>query len=227
MKKDINNYVSFIRQKNGKVKITHSKANEENIYKLLKELGYCQSTFESKLIYLIRNESGVTPVNLIDIKHSFLDLLKRREFYNIPEGIDYTAVLNCYYRENPIKRNKLFHLYMKVELTEADIHNLRLKTDSNYRRKLDCEKLISKLEDWNFSKTVGTLGGSEKQNLYYKAIGNNRYLIFNHFYSDIDSWTATFLNEKHIGIKAPVTLDGIQTNFQLDRDLRLIEGYLN
>jgi len=233
MTKDINNFITIVRQKNGRVKITHDIQNEANIYKLLHELGYCKSKLDNKRIYFRRDKANVIPLHLWDIKNAFLVMLKNLEFINIPDDIEYEDILNWYYRQDPIKDNGLFNHYLSDNLTEPEIHSFRLQTDCIYKHKFEIQQMLLKLEEWKFDKTVDISSSICKNApLYYKKIETNKFLIFSYFNSKVntndgfDCWVATFSNVKHIGIKEPLKLQDIRLSFQLDRDFQLIKDYL-
>jgi hypothetical protein len=233
MKYDINDFVIFDRLKNGSVKIKHNITNEGNIYELLHKLGYCKTKLDRKNIYYQRTETDLFPTSFLKIKLAFRDFLKNENFKNLPENISSHDILNWFYVKNPIKENGLFDHYLEDNLIENDIHVYRLKKDCDYKHKFEVQQLISKFEEWNFCKTIDTVGEFFKDcPLYFKNIGYTKYLIFIHFTSknkmdDIfECCIATYTNEKYIGIKKPLNIQEIQANFQLDKDFHLIIDYI-
>lgn len=233
-KKDIKDFVTISRLRNGQVKITHNITNESNIYELLRELGYRKTKVDNKCAYLLRNDDNIIPVTFYDIKTAFLNLLKKNEFINIPNDIESTSLTNWFYDKNPIKENGLLNHYLEDTLTNEEIHNYKLKTDIMYKHKFGVEQMLSKFKEWSFNKTVDDVGAFCKDNpLYYKRVDEKKYLVFNHFNSKgktsdgFDCWLATFTNEEHIGSKKPIEIQDIRLSFHLDRDFQLIENYIN
>lgn len=233
MTRDINSIVSIIRQKNGKVRITHDAQNERNIYQLLHEFGFCKSKLDNKPVYYRRNANNIMPSNMRDIRIVFFNWLKKSEFDNIPEDIDYSTILNWYLEKQPIKENGLFDHYLQDTLTEEDANKLKLLTDRTYRHKFEVETLLSKLNEWLFSKTTDQVGTFCKDHpVYYKKIEGKKYLLFNHYNSrdkindGFDCCIAIFNNENQIGNKKPLFREEIRLSFILDRDYSLIEAYL-
>ena len=234
MKKDINDYITISRDKSGKAKITLDSNKEANIYKLLRGLGYGETKVDNKRIYFLREGTKIIPVNFRTIRDVFLNQFRNFEFTNIPKDIDNTLIPNWFYQKQPIKKNKLFNHYLTYILTDEEIHNYKLQNDLIYVHKLATQKLLTKFDEWSFSKTINTTEAFGKDNpLYYKKVGDKKYLVFNHYNSKddtndfFDCWLATFINEKHIGNKMPIEDHEIKLSFNLDTDFHLIEKYLN
>lgn len=235
MTKDINNFIDIVRQKNGRVKIKHNITNEGNIYKLLRDFGFRKSKLDNRRIYFRRQADIVTPVNLSDIKDAFREFLKCGDFTNIPTDINHHDILEWYYSTHPIKENGLFDHYLEDTLTEVETHNFRLATDHDYRHRFEIKQLLSKFDEWAFSKSTDNINSYSSNNppLYYKRIDDRKFLVFNHWNANtkytggFDSWIATYSNEKQIGNKKPLDLQDIRLGFRLDRDYPLIEQYLN
>lgn len=234
MTKDINDFICFDRLKNGKIKITSDSNKKANIYKYLHELGFCKSKLENRRIYYRRENGKVNPSNIHYIKHTFWELLQKGDFSNIPDDIENSDILNWYLSKQPIKENGLFDYYLEDSLTETETQEFCLLTNHSYRHKFQIQQLLSKFNEWNFAKTTDTAGTFCKDNpLYYKKVGDKKYLVFNHYNSKdntndgFDSWVATYSNEKQIGIKEPIQIQDIRLSFHLDRDFELIKGFLN
>lgn len=233
MKRDINDFITVVRQKNGIIKITHTLSNEGNIYKLLCDLGFRKAKLDKKYIYFRRENNNVILSSFLEIKDAFRDLLRKYEFTNIPDDIKYDSVLNWYYNRKPIKENGLLNHYLEDSLTEFESNNLRQIDKKTNNRESNTENLLTKFDEWKFKTTIDSIGTFCRNNpLYYKKIEHNKYLIFNHFNlknktnDGFDSWIATYTSEKHIGEKEPLRIEDIQLSFRLDRDYELIEKYL-
>ena len=231
---DINDFVSFDRLKNGKVKITTNISKEGNLYKYLRKLGFCKSKLDNRRIYYKRENNLINPSSMHDIKHTFWTLLQQGKFLNTPTDISHSDILNWYLDKQPIKENGLFDYYLEDNLSETEAHNYRLTTNPTYRHKFEIQQLLSKFAEWNFSKTTDVVGTFCKDNpLYFKRIDNKKYLVFNHYNSKsesndgFDSWVATFTDERQIGIKKPTEIQDIRLSFHLDRDFELIKNYVN
>ncbi|MDO9187604.1 MAG: hypothetical protein Q7W13_16455 [Bacteroidia bacterium] len=229
MTRDINDFMTFARQKNGRIKITQK---EGNIYKLLHELGYSKTKLKNKRIYFHRDKMGLTLVSLSSIKDAFKNMLKTKSFINIPANIDSSDILEWYYMKNRIKENGLFDHYLADTLTEDETHKLRLQTDPIY----EAQHLLSKFDKWGFSKSVDIAGGFSKNKvpypLYYKNIGDKKFLVFSYSKFNknkidvFDCWIATFENEKHIGNKKSLDMQKIKFSFKLENDFDLISKYV-
>lgn len=234
MTKDINDFITIVRQKNGRVKITHDINNEGNIYRLLQELGYRKARLDNKRIYFRREGTVLTPVSLRKIKDAFRNLLRNMDFLNLPDDIEYSTILNWYYERQPIKENGLFDHYLEDELNEREAHDMRLKINVTYKNKFEVDSMLAKFSEWKFCKTTDTVGGFCKDNpLFYKKIEDTKYLVFNHYNSEhktnggFDCWIATFTDEKQIGKKKPSDIESIRLSFRLDRDFELILDYIS
>lgn len=234
MERDINDFITIVRQKNGIIKITHNLSNEGNIYKLLRDLGFRKAKLNKKYVYFRRESGTLILSSFQEMKDAFRDILGKYEFTNIPDDIRYDSVLNWYHNRRPIKENGLFNHYLKDSLTEFEGKILVPVDPKNKARKFNTENLQTKLDELKFKSTVDKIGTFCINNpLYYKKVGENKYLIFNHFNSKnknndgFDSWLATYSTENQIGSKKPLLIEDIRLNYILDRDFELIENYLH
>ena len=234
MTKDINDFITIYRQKNGKVKITYDISNESNIYKLLHELGYRYTKIDNKQVYFKRENKNLFPVKFLDISLAFRNFLRSANFINIPPDVSLDNILNWYYEKDPVKRNGLFYHHLQENLDDEEQHQLKLQSNAEYKKKFEIQELLSKFNEWNFTKTVDTVGNFGKDDdIYYKNIGENKFLVFNHynakkwFVSGFDCWIATFKKESNIGKKRCLLNQDIRLSFHLDRDYELIKNYVN
>lgn len=92
MKKDINDFVSIVRNKNEVVKLILNNRNKENIYKLLKEFGFRSSTLDSKRIYFKKDQFDISIINLKQIKHYFINFIENQEYANFPNDIEPSSI---------------------------------------------------------------------------------------------------------------------------------------
>ncbi|MGB0887575.1 MAG: hypothetical protein ACPGSL_05605 [Vicingaceae bacterium] len=231
---DINRFLNFHQLKNGKTKITFDFQNQTNIYHFLRELGFCKSNLDGKRVYYQRVGVKINPVTSQIIKDAFFDFLQKEEFSNIPNGITHSDITNWFLEHPPIKNNGGLDNSLKDTLTESETQSFRLQTDESFKHKFEVKQLISKFEEWNFNETTDYVGAFQVNNpLYYKNIGNKRFIVFNHYNSTdsnndgFDSWIASFDKEKQIGTKKPNEIQTIQLNFQLKRDFNLIKDFVN
>ncbi|HEY0262871.1 MAG TPA: hypothetical protein VGB95_07580 [Chitinophagales bacterium] len=118
--KDINDFITIDRQKNGTIKITHTTENVWNLYKLLKELGYRKTKLGNKRVYYQRNEFGIKSVSILDIKQAFTNLLGKHFFTNIPKDVDYASIFNWYFKKQPIKENGVFNHFLIEALSDIE-----------------------------------------------------------------------------------------------------------
>lgn len=95
-------------------------------------------------------------------------------------------------------------------------------------------ELIAELERHGFSKTVDSNNDySTEADLYYRYIGDNRYIVFNHYNKNskydlqgFDCRISTYNSEKEIGEKEAIQIEGVLRSFQVKRDWNLIAGLL-
>lgn len=94
---------------------------------------------------------------------------------------------------------------------------------------------IKQLKFYNFKIAVDKSGFfSTDDNLYYKSIGEKKFLILSHFgkkfknfeMEGFDFWIASFNSEKSIGIEKPIKQNDIILGFDLKRDLIILKKYL-
>lgn len=235
MTNDINNFIQVVRYKNGKTKIKHDFEKQANIFKWLKECGYRKSKLDNKVIYYLKHDEEVISTSFLEIKAAFLEFLVNANYINLPSDINHHDVLEWYHSKHPLKENKLTKYILGDNLSESEIHSLRLQTNLSYKHRFQIKRIIIELNNWGFKKTTDKISSysSIKPPLYYKQINNEEYLIFNHWatetkYDDgFDCWIGIYQNEKLIGKKEPLEINTVQLGFDLDRDITLIEEFLN
>ncbi len=233
MKRDINDYFTFFRQKNGRIRITFNDHNIINIYRILHEIGYRIGKLDNKRIYFQREGNILKEVHKSNILNGFYSLLKNLEFANIPEDIDYSDIINCYLQKGPIRENRLFYYYLHDTLTEDEKHQFRLETDVDYKSKFEIQQIFSKFKEWSLNTIIDKNSTFGKDAiLHYKKIEGKKYLLFHHFgtkrkFGDyFICLIAYYNNENEIGIKRPVDQEEIICNFNLKRDFNIIKDYL-
>lgn len=115
MELNISDYVSFVKLKNGKFKVTRDENNLENIYRLLRDMGYGYVRENSRNVYFRREGSGIVLTRLCDFQKAFLKLVKDCELLNLPSNVSILDIFK-YYRTHPIKRDDLFAKYFEYDL---------------------------------------------------------------------------------------------------------------
>jgi hypothetical protein len=131
MTTDINNFITILRQKNGKLKITHDVNNRVNVYKFLRDIGFRKSKLDNRRVYYRRHNNKLTIVQPYEIKDAFHDFLKRADYTNIPDDVSHEDILEWYYAKVPFKINGLYDPYLEDTLSEQEIHSLRLQRDAD------------------------------------------------------------------------------------------------
>ncbi|MCC6583568.1 MAG: hypothetical protein IT271_07685 [Chitinophagales bacterium] len=231
---NINDFLSINQLKNGRFRLNHDITNRDNAYKTLHLLGFRKTRLDKKSIYYKREETVLRPVDIYDLQNAFEDFLQTADFENIPSNMERSELINWLYDKEPIKKNCFSEGHIWEDLTEKETHELQMLTNATYKKIFETQELISKLKEWNFVKTIDSLGSFCKGNpLYYKSLGSKKYLVFNHYNSEykdndgFDCWLATFNKDKEIGLKRPTDNQSIQLSFNIDRDFILIKNYLN
>lgn len=154
MKRDINDFITLVRSKNGRVKIDHNGQNQANIYLLMHELGFRKSILENKRIYYRREGEELIPSSFRNIVDAFFEQLRETEFINIPDDIRFADIVNHFYEKSPIKENALFTHFFSDTLTETEALQYKLLTDHHFKHKIEVQHLLSKLEEWKFEKQL-------------------------------------------------------------------------
>ena len=233
MDKDIQDFISIHRSKNGSVKIGHDASNEVNIYKLLNRFGFRHDMLNGKRIYFRRINGAIQLVNIEEIRDSFYHFLERDEFENLPFDIPKEIILDWFLRENPIRQNDLFRHHLKGSLSDFETHQLSMETDLEYKSEYETNQLLAKLSEWGFETTIDIIGSFCKGNdLYYKQIGSNEFLVLNHYNKNkvlecgFDAWKIKFIDKDKIGVELPRIIEQIRLSFKVERDYSLIEQYL-
>ena len=122
-------------------------------------------------------------------------------------------------------------------LSKEYIHNYKMKYDNVYKSEYLRDELLQKFNEWGMKKIideVGQFSGVGKE-LYYKHIGENRYLIFSFFINRpdlhtyiFDPWIASYNNESEIGKKKYIYKEEnfANPNFIMERDYHYIKEFV-
>lgn len=229
-RKDINDFISITKSRDGRMKISHNVNNEGNIYKFLSSIGFGQTKLDRKRVYYRRIDGDIIPVAIYNIKDEFSKYLKELRFDNIL----YSDIMNWYYKKDPIKRNGLFFAYLESPLLPIEEHIYKLKTDIDYKHDIEIKAILNVFKEKDFKKSIDKKGLFCKDAiLYYKKVKDFQYLIFAHFNHDKKKWKdgfdcymATYLEkspsiEKHI----PTSLETVKLSFKIEQDFKVIDEY--
>lgn len=93
-RKDINDFISITKSRDGRMKISHNINNDGNIYKFLSSIGFGQTKLDGKRVYYRRIDRDIIPVTIYNIKDEFSKYLKELRFDNIL----YSDIMNWYYK---------------------------------------------------------------------------------------------------------------------------------
>lgn len=235
MKLKIKDFVVVERHDNGDVNVSYDAKCRSNIYRFLRNLGFCQTKLNGERVYYRRVEDSIYPVDFNVIEDAFFDNLKDDKFGGIP-GVESSTIFDLFLIENPIKRYKSFFDELEDELTPEELHQFKMKSDPAYCVKINIEHVHEMLKKYRFNRTVDTAANFSRMSpIYYRQIGLNDYLVFNHYnvneshlYQGFDCWVAKYevsmvedINQKKL-IKRSL----IKTNFKMPIDFKLIAHYL-
>lgn len=215
--------VDFISVSGNKVKQT--VAQEGNMYRWLVTQGFGRAIIGTKIMTFRRWNAKIRSSSFRDMEDAFEELLEKEGNANL---------LEWFIHKSPLKQNNLYRHYLKSELTEAEVHQLKMQNDATYRHNYKIDQVLVMLTEHGFKQTVdekGTIG--KGQILYYCEVSDDRYLIFSHhnfrhknLVDGFDVWLAGFRNEKQIGQIQSGSLKDLRLSFSLDRDYPLVEPYL-
>lgn len=227
MIRDFNDFITHKISSNDRITF---KLNNYNICKLYYDLGYRKSKLDNKMVYFILEDNDLTPISLSYLKPVFFEMLKNKDFSNIPEELDYDSILNWYLMSSQISINDNFKSFLEVKMTEQEEHTYRLKTNSKYKKEFEYREFIKKMDELGFSQTIDkSITYGVDNPLYYKHISNEEYIVFNYFIykgkaiHEFDYNISTFKCAEHIGKVKPIENSLIIKAFNFKRDYHLIK----
>lgn len=234
MVNDINHYVTFVTQKNGRSKPSFTEEGVSNIYRMLFDMGYRTAILDHKRYYFQIVEKEYQIVKLQIIQAVFRDLLKHNQLYNLPESIYMSDIIDLYFKKAPIRNSLMMDQFLKMELNDKDIHLLRMSADPKYNDRFHHDQLLMFLNNNHFKNVLDTFGGIHfNMPLYYKYIGVQQYLIFSHYNFKklknrygFNCWLAVYADESHVGTSKPLHLLSVKSNFSIETDMHLISNYM-
>lgn len=236
MKTNINDFVVVKKHDNGEVNVSYDARCRANIYKFLREIGFCQTKLGNKRIFYRRTSDGILPVDFEKIEDAFFDRLKEKDFSTIP-GVKYSDIFDLFLIENPIRQYKSFYDELKDEMTDEEIHEYLLKADLEYRTKYELDETLLLLQKLKFNRTIDTMGEFTRlAPLYYKQIRADEFLVFNHYnikekalYQGFDCWLVRCepgisedINQRRVLYKKQ-----LKANFKINNDYHLISAYFD
>lgn len=230
--KDIKELITIIKQKNGTIKVTQDVDQKCTMYKYLNEIGYFNTKINNRVVFFRKIDGKLFHSSFDEIRTTFWKKLENSEFSNIPSDISYKEILNWYLGKLPIKQDKILNKYLYVELNEYDEHLLRIQFDTDYRHQYNTTQLLTKFEEWGFSKTIDSVD-SDKTPLYYKKIDVDKYIIFRHYCFEkpkqdgFDCSISIFAEEHLIGKKPSVEVQDVKLGFIYERDTYLISKHID
>lgn len=230
MIRDFNNFIEYKISSNDRITF---KLNNYNICKLYYDLGYRKSKLDNKTVYYKLEDNDLTPISLSCIKPVFFEMLKNKDFSNIPDDIDYELIIKWYLMSSQISINANFKRLLEVKMTEQEEHAYRLKINSKYRKEFEYSEFIKKMDELGFSQTIDkSMTYGVDNPLYYKHISNEEYIVFNYFIYNgkviqaFDCNISTFKKAEHIGKIKPIKNIFIIAAFNFERDYPLIKHFL-
>lgn len=127
MEINILDFVSFIQFKNGKYKVTHNENNIENIFLLLREMGYGYIKKNGRSIYFKKEGRIINLATLNEFKKAFFNTIKDCDSSALPGNISLLDVYK-YYRNTPFRKDELFERYFEHSLTEDQLENFNINS---------------------------------------------------------------------------------------------------
>ncbi len=234
MKIDINEFVTFLKLKNGNYKLKYDDKNEVNIAKYLQSIGYGTTELNSKRIFFKRENNDIIPVYFGDIKRVFYQVIRSFEYKNLPENISPIDIMNWCLTKQPVKKNNIFRSILKDNLSEDEKHLYLLKANLSYNEEFKIQKLLSKLSELEFNEITNHKNGFfRKGNIHYKKLKTSHYLLFIQSFNknlrrfQFECYETEFNNELDIAFKSPNKFTEISLCFDIERDYSKIVQHLN
>ena len=108
---NVNEFVTFLKLKNGNYKLKYDDKKEVNIAKYLQSIGYGTTELNSKRIFFKRENNDIIPVYFGDIKRVFYQVIRSFEYKNLPENISPIDIMNWCLTKQPVKKNNIFRKF--------------------------------------------------------------------------------------------------------------------
>ncbi len=233
MTRDFNDFFTVSRFKNGNFKVSETMKNETNKYELLHSLGFRKTRVNKKNVFYVRIQQDIIPITTQTLNAKVIQLLLSIEYVNIPFGFGLDSLKDWFFKNPPIKQNKVCNNFLSEELSVLEELKFQEKNVTILKPNFDTEFLLLKFNEWQFVKTTDVANSiCFEQPLYYKKIKQNQFLLFVHYHypnnknDNFECWKATYNNENEIGINSPKTLEEVSFNFSLYKDFPLIQKYV-
>jgi len=233
MKRDIKDFITFKKMKNGKLILRFTPANKANIHKLLLEEGFACVKMGERYIFFQRKDGTLKRILFEEIRDFVTEFMETHEFTGMPEYMTRADIMRCYYNNPPFYRVKLYS-YLLVDSDETIEHELKLILDVNYKHNLKMEETKKMFEEWGLKKAVNkTEEFTPDCNIYYKGTKGKEYLLFTHYerenrntFAGFNCRLAQYASEKGIGKKAPEKFEEIKADFLYPEDYDLVKKYI-
>jgi hypothetical protein len=234
--RDIHDFFTIRLKVDGDYKIMQSSENEKNVYQVLRDMGYRYVIINNKRVFYLISAKDLVPVQMAEMKSAFISFLEYADLTNIPYAISLKKLTNWYDGKSIINDNKLLIEYFRENLNDEKVNHLKSQLDPAYNQLHEVNLLLDKLKDWGFQRTINRVFSNSifrpLNPLYFKLVGNNSYLIFDHCnikykaVECLDCYLATYENGHLPGHKKPLSVNRIKMCFNLERDYKLIENML-
>lgn len=166
--------------KNGNLDIKYHMSEEQlqDLFSHL-ELWYCK--IKKMSIYLGIFNGKSEEINIETLRKQMNETITffiLRKLENHPE-LSYEQLSSAISHGTGISDAMLRRLYMYKKPEKRFEHFLRMKYDIDYRNDFTHEFFLSKFKKLRFKETTDSIGiYSKGEKLYYKAIGDTRYIVF-------------------------------------------------
>jgi len=123
MKRNLEDFLTIHKQKNGKIKIYQSRSKEGNIYKFLYDLGYRK--VKDKLLYFQYKDRSIVPKKIFEIKKDFLQVILDNNYVDNDKNVDLDRIEYWFLDKNPIRQNGLLEFYIEEEVSDELIQEIK------------------------------------------------------------------------------------------------------
>lgn len=228
----INEFVSFLKQKDGSYKLQQSISQEGNIYRWLARLGFGRAKIGQKTVTFRRGPEGIKWLSPEAIKNFFLDYLMELPYSQLPEGLTRNNMGDWFFQKQPFKFNGLYRHCLKSSLNAAEIEAYRIQTDADYAKRQKIAATITYVINNGFTMTPDEVGSFIKGNaIYYRELQPKEFLLLIHHNPDLriaaqcfDYCRANYHNAQQIGrIKNQAAVNACQ-RFDITEDLESFQA---
>ena len=222
--------------KNGNKKVDFFQLG---IYDLIKkQLGFRFARIENKGYYL-KFSSGIYEKSSFIEMQDTLSKHIETEFENIEINgkIDHQKFLEAYYQKKVLINGNYTKTFLSqdFELTENELHKLKMETNLKYKHKIEREEMDKFLISENFIHTTDQIGNFSKGgDLYYKQISDNVFLLINYANFNFkkqqpiyDFWKIQSSDKNEFLKRKNDQIENILLGFNLSRDMGIYQAEKN